>query len=85
MKQFFRFFMAALLLLPFVSCEELGGLSKDSLVGTWRSEKILINDERVDFTLTITMLEDGSGYLDDIRDRFQYEIDGNKLTVRPKK
>ncbi|MBP5171802.1 MAG: hypothetical protein ILP04_07085 [Bacteroidales bacterium] len=84
MKQIFKLLMAALLLLPFVSCEELGGLSKDSLVGTWRSEKILINDERVDFTLTITMLEDGSGYLDDIRDRFQYEIDGNKLTVRPK-
>jgi len=83
MKQIIKFLMAVLLL-PFVSCEEFGGLSKDNLVGTWRSEKILINDERVDIPMTITLLEDGSGYLDDINDRFQYELDGNKLSVRPK-
>lgn len=85
MKRIIRLLFALALLLPLASCEELGGnLSKDDLVGTWRAEKILINDERVDFPMTITLSQDGSGYMmDDTHEIFQYQLDGNRLSVRP--
>ena len=84
MKQLIRLLSALAVFLPLVSCEEAGeGPSKDDLVGTWRSERVLIDGERQDVTMYITIDKDGSGYLDDPDDRFRYELDGSKLTVRP--
>ena len=76
-------------LLPFVACtpEENNsgndGLTMAQVVGTWQSTRILVDGEEVPVQLSITMNDNGTGYLGNSDDLFHFTLDGMKVVVSP--
>ena len=84
---------AMALMLPFAACtpENVNpadnngsdGLTMAQVVGVWQSTRIMVNGEEAPVQMSITMNEDGSGYLDDVNDLFHYSLSGMQVIVSP--
>ena len=91
MKRLLRILCAVALMMPFVACEpqEDGpdggndGLTMAQVVGTWQATRITVDGEEVPAEMSITMRDDGSGYMDDPNDVFHFTLSGMQVIVTP--
>ena len=89
MKKCIKFLCAVAFLLPFVACtpEENNpgkdGLTMAQVVGTWQSTRILVDGEEIPVQLSITMNDNGTGYIGNSDAPFHFTLDGMKVVVSP--
>lgn len=94
MKRLLRILCAMALMMPFAACEpqeggpngggnDNDGLTMAQVVGTWQSTRIMVNGEDVQAEMSITMRNDGTGYMDDPNDVFHFTLEGMNVMVTP--
>ncbi len=89
MKQFF-FLCVVALSCVFAACEpdedtpnDANELTVSQVVGTWQSNHVQINAEDAPIEISITMNEDGTGYINDPSEAFHYTLSGMNVLVTP--
>lgn len=89
MKQFF-FLCVVALSCVFAACEpdedtpnDANELTVSQVVGTWQSNHVQINAEDAPIEISITMNDDGTGYINDPSEAFHYTLSGMNVVVTP--